>query len=338
MEPDGSTLPDQAEPVAGAEDTQQVEGAQGAPEQGSPEAETPFSMADALAAVKAAAGESPAGEAAPDEGSGASGEKASEAAPDAQKKGSGKLYDERGALQRILQLRREGKVGELPPEAQGLLRTLESELRRTAVTEHQARQQEEAEFKDLYLSNLALREQDPAAYAKVVSERPELAIFMKAYADEHPEVTLDDPDARPRKTEGQMVKEIAQQYGTGFEAMIDAIAADGGLDSEAIGKLKAEFRFGEHPDSMQLGTFGAKVITAVANVMAKSLAEKEIERVKVEERKAYDLQLQRVRGMGAQPPRQLPGGVSNPKSNEAKAGPVSMREAFEEGKLIVASR
>lgn len=340
MEPEGGTPTEsQAEPVSGAEDTQLAGESQDVPEQGSPETEKPFTMAEAFAAAKADASESPTGSAAPDTGSGVSDAQASDANPDARPKGSDrKLYDERGALQRILQLRKDGKVGELPPEAQGVLRRLEEEIRRSALAEHERQQKEEAEFKDFYLTNLALREHDPAAYAKVISAQPELALFMKAYETEHPEVTLDDPDARPRKTEGQMVKEIAQEYGAGFEAMIDAIAADGGLDPETIGKLKAEFKFGQHPDSMQLGTFGAKLITAVAEVMAKDLAAKEVERVKAEERKAYDLQLQRVRGMGAQPPRQLPGGVRDPRSNSEKSGPVSMREAFEAGKLIVASR
>lgn len=339
MEPESGTLPDQAESAVGTEDTQPAGEPVGSTAEGSPEADRPFSMAEAFAAAKAAAGESPADNAAPDEGSGAGDAQASDAAPNARTKGSDrKLYDERGALQRILQLRKEGKVGELPPEAQGALRRLEDEIRQRAIAEHEARQKEEAEFRDLYLTNLALREHDPAAYAKVVSDQPELALFMKAYEREHPEVTLDDPDARPRKTESQLAQEIAQAYGTGFEAMVDAIAEDGGLDAETIGKLKAEFKFGKHPDSMQLGTFGAKLITAVAEAMAKDLAAKEVERVRAEERKAYDLQLQRLRGLGAQPPRQLPGGVSNPQSNGSKSGPVTMREALEEAKLIIASR
>lgn len=243
-----------------------------------------------------------------------------------------RLLDERGALQRILTLRRQGRVGELDAAAQGLLRSLEDELRGSAVTEHQRKEQQEAEFKDLYLTNLALKEEDPAAYVKFMDEKPELAIFMDSYRKAHPEVTLDDPNARPRKSEDQIRTEIADVYGRGFEGFIDAVAADGGLDDAAFKALKAEFQFGKHPDSANLTTFGAKLITALVDKAAEEKAKKLVEKVKRDERGAYDLQLQKVRGEQATPPRAIGGSARPPAKASDKPGPISMADALAEAK------
>lgn len=242
-------------------------------------------------------------------------------------------YDERGALQRILQLKREGRLSELSPEARGVLTRFEQEVARAALAEAQQKADREAQMRDVYLTNLTLAEQDPAAYAKLLTEQPEAALFMKSYAQAHPEITLDNPEARPRRSEVEIATEIANEYGRGFEGLVDAIATDGGLTAETLSALKAEFTFGKHPDSANLATFGAKLVTAVAEVMAKELAQKEIQKVKEAERKAYDLQLQKIRGEQANPPRQLSGsGIPDPRQRLAQSGPISMADALREAR------
>lgn len=266
----------------------------------------------------------------------AASEQSTTKAPDGPEKT--RAFDERGALQRILTLKQQGRLGELPPEARGVLKRLEDDIRTQAISIHREEEQREAEFKDLFLTNLALKETDPAAYVRLMDDRPELSIFMDSYKKAHPEVTLDDPDARPRKSEEQLRSEIANTYAQGFEGFIDAVAEDGGLDPEAYKKLKSEFQFGKHPDSGNLTTFGAKLITSLAESMAEELAKKQVEKVKADEKKAYDLQLQKIRGEAAQTPRQLSGGVSKPGSAGRTSGPISMADALAEAKELIASR
>lgn len=299
--------------------------------------EQPLSMAESFARAKAARESATATPASEESGDGKG---ASDDAPAAQPEGTERtrMYDERGALQRILQLKQQGRLSELTPEARGLLTRFEQEVSRSAIAEAEAKARQEAEMKDVYLTNLALKETDPAAYVQLLDEQPDVALFMKRYAEVHPEITLDDPDARPRKSEAQIAAEIGEVYGRGFETLMDAIAEDGGLDQDAYKKLKAEFEFGKHPDSRNLATFGAKLVTAVAEVMAKGMAEKEIAKVKEAERKAYDLQLQKVRGEAANPPRQLgDSGVRQP-DTRVGSGPMKMADAVRVAKEMVASR
>lgn len=324
--------------VANADSVVNEPAAEAAPAERPPDGapgEQPLSMAEAFAAAKAMVEESPAAEAVPASGTGSSDDAEPSAEPSEEGPGSRKRYDERGALQKILQLRRDGRLHELPPEAQGLVRKLEQELKQSAIREYEQQRQEEEQFRDFYLTHLAIRENDPAQYARLVSQRPELAIFMKSYEDAHPDVTLENPEGGLGPSEERLRGELARQYGQGFELMIDAIAEDGGLPADAVAALKREFKFGEHPDSMNLAVFGAKVITALAEARAKELAAKEVEKVKAAERKAYELQLQRLRGMSAPSVAVMAGLPGSGK--DVKAGPLTMAEAFEAAKELLKS-
>lgn len=338
MEPEESA-PALAEPV---EDATSEAPESKIPDGGSDEGREPISMAEAFARAKAARESQQSSESAPDSEADGSGD--SESAKPAQETPQQRLFTEQAAIQRALDLRRQGRESELSPEARGLLRKFEEEIMPAAEQRVRTRDKEETEFKNLFLHLDSLRLTDREAFdAEVDSINPDTGrrdklAFYYAYKDAHPEISADNPNAEPpRKSEAQIYSDVAATYGKGFEGLIDAIGRDGGVDSETMQRLKAEYRFGAHPDSENLATFGAKLITALVEAGSKSHIEREVAKVREAERKAYQLELQRVKGQQITTPRNLPGGVRDPRKPVESHGPITMAEAVRQAKESLAN-
>lgn len=334
---------DLGEPVNGPVASEASESENPTPNEGSHEQETgPLSMAEAFAQAKAARDSQPQEQLDSQESESAPGESpAAERKPEDRQR----TFTEQAALQRAIDLRRQGRENELSPEARGLLRKFEEDLEPVIAGKLKAREAEEAEFKKLFLHLDSLRLTDREAFDKEMDEidprsgtRAKLQFFY-AYKDAHPEISAENPNPEPRqKSVQEIYGEVASTYGKGFEQLVDAIGRDGGIDAETMQQLKAEYRFGSHPDSGNLATFGAKLITALAEAAAKPIVEKEVAKVREAERKAYDLQVQTLKNKGVETPRQLSGGTPDPRRKNAPGpGPISMADAVRAAKEQLAT-
>lgn len=305
----------------------------------------PISMAEALAQAQAAAESpdasqppEPAPDAVSDEGAGEGDSAAAETkTPETRRE---RLFSEKAALQRAVDLVAQGREAELSPEARGILRKYEKQI----IERHKADQADEEEFKDLWLTLEAARVEDPAEWARLTVEHPkaqENYRFYHAYKAAHPDISLDTPNPSARqRSESDIVAEVATAYGQGFEQTLDAIAEEAEIDPARYAALKAEFSFGKHPDSGNLATFMAKMVSATAEAMVKPLLEKEAAKIKAAERKAYDLQLQTYKQQAQQTPRSLPAGVMDPRKAKTQTDPsrpFSLRDALAEAKEILAA-
>ena len=251
-----------------------------------------------------------------------------------------RLFTEKAALQRALDLQAQGRAAELDPAARGLLRKYEQET----IERYKADQADEEEFKDLWLTLEAARVEDPAEWARLTVEHPkarEHYNFYHAYKAAHPDISLDTPNpSAKQRSESDIVAEVATAYGQGFEQTLDAIAEEAEIDPARYAALKAEFSFGKHPDSANLATFMAKMVSATAEAMVKPLLEKEAAKIKAAERKAYDLQLQTYKQQAQQTPRSLPAGVMDPRKARTQTDPsrpFSLRDALAEAKEVLAA-
>ncbi len=300
----------------------------------------PISMAEALAQARAAEASEPADESvesgtppesAPSEGDAPAAETPAPTGTRA------KLYTEQAALQRALDLRAQGREAELDPAARGLLRKFEQQV----VTRHKAEEAEEAEFREMWLAMEATRLEDPAAFQALMDEvHPEAGrrakqAFYYSYRDAHPDISLENPNpgtGAKQRSEHEITAELVTTYGQGFEQTLDAIAEDAGLNPEAFKALKAEYQFGKHPDSGNLATFMAKVVTSVAEAMAAPIVEKEKAKIQKAEKAAFDLQLQRYKTLAQQTPRSMPAGVMDNRRRGTvqsdPSRPFSMKDAL----------
>lgn len=338
MQPDGEVTDPGLEGEA-APDSQAIETPQS-------EASSPISMAEALAQARAAAespaptsSEEPGEQPASSEHAGTEGDSAAAETPTS-KGPRERLFTEKAALQRALDFQAQGREAELSPEARGILRKYEKQI----IERHETRRSEDEEFKDLWLQLEAARVEDPAEWARLTVEHPkarEHFEFYHSYRLAHPEVSLDTPNpSAKQRSEQDILAEVATAYGQGFEQTLDAIADEADIDPAKYQALKAEFSFGKHPDSANLATFMAKMVSTVAEAMVKPLLEKEVAKVKAAEKKAYDLQLQTYKTQAQQTPRSMPAGVMDPRKARTQADPsrpFSLRDALAEAKEALAA-
>ena len=220
---------------------------------------------------------------------------------------------EEGALDRALSLRRQGRESELSPRAQRALADYDGEIRGKAIEEYRTTQATEARMRQVFLTLESERMTDPVAFSQKVLENPDIGVFHRSYRQEHPDVSLENPSAPRQRTEQEIARELTEAYGKGFESTFDRIADDAGLSDEAIASLKAEFKFGAHPDSAKLGTYLGKLVTEAVKTATKESRARVTE---VEtENTALKQEVTALKTRGLQTPSHIPGSLSAPGSS-----------------------
>lgn len=242
-----------------------------APQESAPEQ---FStMAEAAAAV-IAENEAPAPSTPdPDEGSGP--ESKGEPEPPAISK-TPENRTTQGTLDRLNTLVSQGRIAELTPAERGLF----NRIQQRAIDSHTAEQQQENEFKDLFLSLEAEAIDDPAAFASRLLADPRLSAFHNAYKTAHPEVSVDTPDAKPAPDPRRIRSEIDSEYRTTIAEAVATIAEKAGLKAAELTVLRE-------------GASGPlSHLDAVFTAAVKAGIEKERPALRAEERKAAALEAQ----------------------------------------------
>ena len=249
----------------------------GAPE--APQERQTVSLEDAFAQASAAAeapapstsGEPPAGDTPPAEPQADASGDVKGSAPEP------KPVTAQSVLDRISTLVSQGREGDLSPREQGVLR----KLRDDAVTSARAEAQEMESYKDLYLQLEATRVEDPVEFARQVKENPERATFMQAFEAEYPEVTLENPNPGARQPSLDQVRnQAASKIFDDFDQVVRAMAAEAGVDNNAV-------------EEARKGAAGPwSYLTSVFTASVKAAVQKELPKIRAEERKAASLEAQ----------------------------------------------
>lgn len=284
----------------------------------SAEAPAEFTMADAFAAARA---ETEAA-AAPSEDSTA---ESSQPEGDEQPQAGAEQHAEasappekpvttQGVLDRIQTLVAQGREAELTPEERGVY----NRVREAAKAEVLKTQAEEKEFRRTYLDFERLRLEDPDSFAEKVLENPDIVGFMRSYKAANPEVSLENPEPGPRQPSPDEVRqEMRSQYNDAITNVVKAVAADAGVDYDAVAK-DAEGK---------LGT----VLTRLVDAAIKVGIEKALPDIKKAEREAAALEAQALyANKTIVTPKVMGAGVTDPRAaRPSGGGPISMREAAE---------
>ncbi len=179
-----------------------------------------------------------------------------------------KTYTEEAALDRVLTLLSQNRLTELSPEARG---------RYQAIAKHAQEQAKEAAelqefFTDKYVSMLALKEDDPDEYYRMLEDPEEgedLLQFMKEYKRQHPDVSTANPRPSPRGlTEVELRQEIGNEYGTALFGALRALAEEKGVTN--FEELQTKARGGA---SLMVETLSAAIDAQVATKVAKIRAD-----------------------------------------------------------------
>lgn len=195
-----------------------------------------------------------------------------------------KTYTEEAALDRVLTLLSQNRLHELGPEAKG---------RYQAIAKHaqeQAKQEAELQefFNEKYVSMLALKEDDPEEYARLIhdpEEGDDLYQFMREYSRQHPDVSTANPRPSPRGlTEVELRTEIGNEYGTALFGALRALAEEKGVTN--FDELQTKAKGGASLMVQTLdAAINAQVETRIAKIRAeeRAAAEKEFQ-VKLNQR------------------------------------------------------
>lgn len=183
-------------------------------------------------------------------------------------------------LQRLETLVAQGREAELSPREAGILR----KIRADTLAAHQAEQQQEATFRDLFLTLEAERLEDPEAYFARLDENPEYARFHKMYKTAHPDVTAESPMGQVVNA-AAVERKTAEQFFGSLDQAVEAMATDAGLTAGTLAKIRDEAT----GPWQYLSNF---VTEAVKSRVAAEVA-KELPKIQAAERKAALLQAQR---------------------------------------------
>ena len=221
-----------------------------------------------------------------------------------------RTFTEQSAFDRALTLHRQGRTHELPPEVQGQIRKWETE-----VLERKAQEdREESQFLEMYVSYLAMKEEDPEGYIALLdsADGDDIRLFMRSFAQHHPEVSLDNPRFTPReKTPDEIRAEVGVEMADRLQTSLRALADDYGVQN--FDQLLAASR-GQ-------GT----LLVSVMNEAIKVGTEKAIEKVRKEEREAA--RLEAMKEYGARMPELSVSGNAR-SARPSNEPPKTMREAF----------
>lgn len=186
---------------------------------------------------------------------------------------------EQALIDRIATLTQQGRLNELPPQIRGQIQAIQ----RQAIEAEAERARWDETFLELYLENLALKEDDPGEFAGRLldatalddgsTKGQSLQEFMTRFAKDHPEVTLDHPKFGPKqKTEADLRAEIGGEVLELLDTTIAEFAQKAGV------KNYAEIR-----DSKQ-STLA--ILEAVAEAAAEAKVATKIDAIRKAERAA----------------------------------------------------
>ena len=330
MEPEGTTPPEAIEAaVADAPAEPQTPAS-------TPPAEAPnTSIADAFAQAKAELDGQGEGSK-PGEDANASkpgGEQAQEPASEEAGTSPDRTYGIQGSIQRLIDLVNAGREDELTPVERGvfdkLKGTLGDRLRPEVERQIQVDREREAGFKNLYLEHLALEEADPAAYIAALKARPKLLNFMEMYAKDHPEISLETPDAQRMYAADEVEahtsaakKAGATEAGNRWVEAAKAIAEQMGVDPEAA------MANGKGP-----GTVVAALVEAAAEARAKALVDQKLPGIiEAERQAALEQATARFVSTEVKAPVNIPGSTRNPDApvQRAPGTKYSMADALKD--------
>lgn len=258
-----------------------AQGTQGE-EESSAEERGPLSLEDAFTQAKAALAEDTAGDAegngentVPDSEPGAADSKDEEEQPPEQPRTVQQEID------RALQLLKLGREAELDPQVRGLVNRLRADERERIAQEAE----QEEQFRELYLGLLAQEAEDPVEFIKTLeSERgQQLLRFKMAYAQAHPEVTLDSPQTPVVKRE-----DVRQRA---FVEAFDIVDAGLATVTQKYGLSEANL---DEAYQSSNGDFAAYLDNVVAAAV-KAEVERERPKIAKAEREAHALELQAAR-------------------------------------------
>lgn len=219
-----------------------------------------------------------------------------------------------GVLDRILSLIQEGREAELDPSSRGVLRKLEERS--------EARRQEDANYRKLYLGYESEKFEDPDSFVEKMIAEPAIGQFMSAYKRQHPEISLENPTAQHREPSAAEVRaQVDVEYADAVTQTVSAIARTAGIDDGTVARLQAE-------SGGRLGEFMARSFDEAVKVQAEKMRP-EIAR---KEREAAELEAQaRYANKTIITPRAV-GGLPVTGGHRDLSEPFSMRDAMREAR------
>lgn len=194
-----------------------------------------------------------------------------------------------GQLDRINSLVEQGRESELTPTERGVLRR----LRERVEQQHQ----QETRFRDMYLQFERMKE-DPEAWTKFLDDHQQpdkVLAFMRAYKRDHPDVSLDNPDARPQPSAEQIRAQVEEEQTEALEGLVDQLAKAAGVEDE-LPSLRKEAD----------GRHGA-LLSSITKTAIEKGVEKMRESVRREEREAAEREAQAKFAPRMETHRVLPG-------------------------------
>lgn len=177
-----------------------------------------------------------------------------------------------GAIDHVVSLISQGRIAELPPEVRGQIQRVQE----NAVSAAAEKAEQEAYFNSEYVSLLELRNDDPEAYLERIESEEGLADFVREYARQHPDVSLENPRPAPRgKSEADIRTETSNEMGLRLSASLRALADEHGVKNYE--ELTAQSQ-----------TTGAGMMVLVVDAAIKAGVEKQVEKIRAEERAAAE--------------------------------------------------
>lgn len=221
----------------------------------------------------------------------------------------------KGTLDRINSLVEQGRENELTPHERGVLRR----LRERVEQQHQ----QETRFRDLYLQFERMKTEDPEGWTKFLDDHQQpdkVLAFMRAYKRDHPEVSLDNPDARPQPSAEQIRAQVEEEQTEALDGLVDQLAKAAGVEEE-LPTLRKEAD----------GRHGA-LISAITKTAIEKGVEKMRESVRREEREAAEREMQAKFAPRMETHRVLPGvnGESRPPAPTGNTPRDRLEQAYYE--------
>lgn len=216
-------------------------------------------------------------------------------------------------LDRIRTLVDEGRIAEMTPTERGIYNRIRQSFERE--------QQQEREFRDLFLELEAERQTDPEGFVERLlgqENGAELLQFYQAYKKAHPDVTLDNPEGRPKQPSPEQIRaEIRENYNTALNEIMAAVAEQHGADYSAVVAKSGN----------KLGT----AITLLIDAAVEARMAKELPRRLEKEREAIRMEVQaEFAPRNVLTPKVLGNGNAAPVGNSD--GPITWGQALAEAK------
>jgi len=185
-------------------------------------------------------------------------------------------------LDRILGMVKEGREAELTAAQRGVLRSIRTMTR----TEVQEEEQQEGQFREAYLHLLAMKQEEPTQFADQLlgPQGEKLRGFMTWYEENHPGVSLTNPDVPMAKVDD--VKREAYQEALGV--VDDAIVNVG----KHYGLSEQQFAAAYQKSEGRLAEYLIGVADTIAETRVAAALEEKLPKLLAKEREALEAEVQ----------------------------------------------